>query len=273
MTTAELLPIAHAALDVARKMIAHPPTHIRQKGDRDLVTDRDLAIEAAVKALLSRETPDFEFLGEEQPHSLSADKPTWVLDPIDGTSNWVRDIPLCGVSLALIKDDETLLGAIDLPFFGTRCHALRDGGAYSGHKQLQVSGANELANSMVSLGDYATVGDIERHNRELLHLTEALAATAERVRMLGTAAADLAWLASGKLDATVMLSNLPWDTAAGVLLAREAGATVLDRTGAPHTLRSSAVIAAATPELASAIHHLMLVGQHDTAPNQGTPQR
>lgn len=249
-------------------MIANPPTHIRQKGDRDLVTDRDLAIEAAVKALLAQESPDFEFLGEEQPHDISIEKPTWVLDPIDGTSNWVREIPLCGISLALVQDGETLLGAIDLPFFGTRYHALRDSGAYSGRHQLQVSGASELGESVVSLGDYATAGDAKHHNRELLHLTEALAARVERVRMLGTAAADLAWLAGGKLDATVMLSNLPWDTAAGVLLAREAGATVLDRTGAPHTLRSSAVIAAATPELASAIYQLMPEEPQD----QGTGQ-
>ena len=97
---------------------------------------------------------------------------------------------------------------------------------------------------MVAIGDYAVGIDAETRNRPRLALTGKLAARVQRVRMFGSAAVDLAWVAEGRIDASVMLSNTPWDTAAGVLIAREAGAVVVDLDGSPHTTNAQATIAA-----------------------------
>jgi myo-inositol-1(or 4)-monophosphatase len=93
------------------------------------------------------------------------------------------------------------------------------------------------------MGDYAVGANAEARNRTRLHLTEALAGRALRVRMLGSSAIDLAWLAEGRVDASLTLSNHSWDVAAGVILAREAGAVVLDLNGQPHSTESAATIA------------------------------
>ena len=110
--------------------------------------------------------------------------------------------------------------------------------------------------------DYATGSEAASRNQIRLRITTVLAARAQRVRMLGSAAIDLAWVASGKLDASVMLSNKPWDTAAGVLIAREAGARVTDLGGRNHDLTSTATIAAA-PGISD--HLLNALGQDSFA--------
>ncbi|MBX6769999.1 MAG: inositol monophosphatase, partial [Actinomadura rubrobrunea] len=208
----------------------------------------DYAIERAVRDNLRAKTPDIAFLGEEEGKSGTGDL-MWVLDPVDGTANYVRNLPLCGISLALIHHSRPIVGVIDLPFLGARYHAAHTIGAYQADRRLQVSMTTNLKDAIVALGDYAVGEGAETKNRLRLALTERLAARVQRIRMLGSAALDLAWVAEGKLDAAIMLSNKPWDTAAGVLIAREAGAVVIDTDGIDHTLTSTATIAV-TPNLA-----------------------
>ncbi|GAA4605015.1 hypothetical protein GCM10023107_70290 [Actinoplanes octamycinicus] len=105
---------------------------------------------------------------------------------------------------------------------------------------------------MVALGDYAVGDGADDKNRARFALTQRLATSVQRVRMHGSAAIDLAWLAAGQVDAIVMLANKPWDTAAGVIIAREAGAVLVDQDGTPHHTGSSATIAA-NPALLPAI--------------------
>ena len=121
-------------------------------------------------------------------------------------------------------------------------------GAYADGKRLRVSQTSTLANALVSIDQYAFGEDAERKNRWRLRLTERLAHDAQRVRMLGASAIDLAWTAEGRLDACIMLGNKPWDTSAGVLIAREAGARVLDHNGSEHSEQSRSTIAV-TPTL------------------------
>jgi myo-inositol-1(or 4)-monophosphatase len=96
---------------------------------------------------------------------------------------------------------------------------------------------------VISIGDFAVGEGARERNRVRLFLLDRLGARAQRIRMIGSAAIDLAWVAHGKLDATIILANLPWDTMAGVLLVRESGGLVLDRDGTGHTADSSATIA------------------------------
>jgi myo-inositol-1(or 4)-monophosphatase len=135
---------------------------------------------------------------------------------------------------------------IELPFLGTRYTALQGQGAYAGEKRLHVSQTATLGNALVSIDQDAFGEDAARKNR--LRLTERLARDAQRVRMLGASAIDLAWTVEGRLDACILLGNNPWDTSAGVLIAREAGGRVLDHDGTEHTPQSRSTIAV-TPTL------------------------
>jgi myo-inositol-1(or 4)-monophosphatase len=157
-------------------------------------------------------------------------------------------LPLCAVSLSLYDANTVVVAVIDLPFIGTQYTALLGQGAYADDKRLRVSQTSTLANALISIDQYAFGDDAERKNRWRLRLTERLAHDAQRVRMLGASAIDLAWTAEGRLDACIMLGNKPWDTSAGVLIAREAGARVLDHDGSEHSQQSLSTIAV-TPTL------------------------
>jgi myo-inositol-1(or 4)-monophosphatase len=221
------------------------PAEIRLKGDRDVVTDVDITVQNEVREFLARMTPDIAFLGEEETSTaaLDGDQDVWTLDPVDGTSNFAHGLPLCAVSLALVRRGEPVVAAIIAPFLDLRYVAAKGHGAFGNGVQLQVSKATNLAESIVSIGDYAVGDQAASKNKRRIRLTTLLAERVERVRMFGSAALDLAWVAEGRTDATIILANKPWDTAAGVLLAREAGALVVDATGAAHGFRSSETIA------------------------------
>ncbi|ALG08744.1 inositol monophosphatase family protein [Kibdelosporangium phytohabitans] len=243
---AELMPIASQAVSMARKIIQQrAPVSVTAKGDRDMVTDVDLAVEDAVRDFLARETPDIRLVGEEHGDTGAPNSTLWwVLDPIDGTANFARGIPLSAVSLALVDGTQAVLAAIDLPFMDTWYTARAGGGAYANGEPMRCSAVTELSDAVVSIGDFAVGGgEAAEKNRVRLALLADLGARVQRVRMIGTAAVDLAWVAQGRLDATVNLSNKPWDTMAGVLLVREAGGLVLDYDGSSHTSESVNTVA------------------------------
>lgn len=120
------------------------------------------------------------------------------------------------------------------------------------------------------MGDYAVGNNAEERKRPRLALTHELAARVQRVRMFGSAAVDLAWVADGKTDVLVMLSNDPWGTAAGVLIAREAGAAVVDIDGNPHTMTSRAAIAA-SPKLVADLVELVAAATSRSRPSSWPP--
>ncbi|MGK5443246.1 inositol monophosphatase family protein [Micromonospora sp. URMC 105] len=248
----ELLPIAVEAVKRAGEAMRHrSPGALTLKGDRDFASELDYAIERDMRAFLSTETPEIGFLGEEEGHTGSAEM-QWVLDPIDGTANFVRGLPLCAVSLALVYRNEGVLAVIELPFLASRYTAARGDGAYANGQEIRVSSTSDLREAMVAIGDYAVGPGAEARNRLRLALTAQLAAEAQRVRMTGSAALDLAWLAEGRFDAALTLSNHAWDMAAGGVIAREAGAAVIDQDGADHDVNSAVTLAAA-PALVGAV--------------------
>ena len=244
-TTATLVQIAHEAIDAASELArTHPPGVLTPKGDRDYASEVDFTIERTVRAFLRSRTPSIVFVSEEENAKPDDVAEWWTLDPIDGTVNFAHSLPLCGISLALIRDTRPVLGVIDLPFLGARYWAAQAEGAYRDQSELRVRDVNHLDDAVLAIGDYAVGPGADQKNRARLNLTQLLAARALRVRMLGSAAVDLAWLAEGKVDASMTLSNRPWDVAAGVILAREAGAAVVDQDGSTHTTDSAATIAA-----------------------------
>ncbi|MFF4205657.1 inositol monophosphatase family protein [Streptomyces sp. NPDC001668] len=234
----------HAVDRAAALFTAKAVGTVTSKGDRDMVSELDVAVEEQVRAFLQRETPEVGFFGEEQGgHSLEGDL-TWSLDPVDGTANLVSGLPLCGISLGLFRGSRSVLGVIDLPFLSERFQAAEGHGAYCNGERLRVRGTSALREAIVAIGDYAVGEGSAKRNQRRLKITQLLTERALRVRMFGSAAIDLAWVAAGRLDATITLSNHPWDMAAGVAIVREAGGCVMDADGRSHQITSRATIAA-----------------------------
>lgn len=258
MDNSELLDIARGAVAIADDLLRNrAPSVVTAKGDRDMASDLDFAIEQEVRGFLRECTPDISFLGEEEGRvSHGTGELTWVLDPIDGTANFVRGLPLHAVSLGLIQHLRPIIGVISTSMQANAYWAVENGGAYLGDEQIHASQVTDLPDAIIALGDYAVGEGAEETNAVRFAITQQLARHVQRVRMLGSAAIDLAWVAQGCLAGAVMLSNKPWDTAAGVLLAREAGAVVVDVQGRPHTTESHSTVAVA-PALADGLLALL----------------
>ncbi|MCV7244187.1 inositol monophosphatase family protein [Mycobacterium mantenii] len=247
-TMQELFEIAWQATQIgATRLKKSQPSSVQHKGDRDTVTDVDLTIQRDIDDYLTQITPDIALLAEESEHQpdIETSEWLWVLDPIDGTSNFVHGLPLCAVSLALLHAGRTVLAVTHAPLIGKTYHAIEGKGAFVNGQRITASATDSLSGAIVSLGDYAVGHDAGRLNAHRLALTTELVPRVERIRMIGAATLDLAFVAEGALDACVMMSNKPWDTAAGTLLAREAGALLTDARGNPHTHKSASTIVTA----------------------------
>ncbi|GGU26315.1 inositol monophosphatase family protein [Lentzea flava] len=261
-----LADVARKAVRIGHELIktARPET-VTEKTDRDTFTDVDVRIEREIRAYLAEATPDIGFVGEEEGRSDRAANSAylWGLDPIDGTANFVHGIPLCGISLALVRGAHTIVGAVSLPYLELHYSAVAGRGSFVNGKRLTASGTTELAKSIVAMGDYALGENAVEKNRQRIALTAELAAQVERVRMFGSAAHDLVWLAEGRVDAAIILSNKPLDLAAGILIAREAGVLVIDSTGSEHTSTSTHTIAVApgiSSKLLALVRSVMRMG-------------
>jgi myo-inositol-1(or 4)-monophosphatase len=224
------------------------------KTDRDYATDTDYAIEDELRQLLADLTPDIGFLGEERGHTGSRER-YWCLDPIDGTTNYSRGLPNFGICLALVEGSTPVLGEIALPAHGER-YTVRDGVALMNGGPIQAAQTSTISDAIVCLGDFATGEAGAEKNRQRLRTVERLANTVGRVRMNGSMATDLAWLAAGRLDAVIVHSNKPWDMAAGVALAWAAGAVVTHHDASTYTLEGPNLLAAAPHLQPHLLRHL-----------------
>ena len=242
-----MLAIAEQAAEVARHAIRSRVGELaifRKPGLHDLTTELDYRIEDSVRELLAKETPRFGVIGEERGGARDLSGPVWVVDPIDGTVNFQRGLPLCGFSIALVEGDAPTIGVIDLPFLDERYTAARDRGARVNGHAIHVSDIAAMERASIAVGDFPVDPEADglgiAHQATLLH---RLGRAALRTRMLGSAAIDLAWVASGKLDASITLFGKPWDVAAGVLIVQEANGVAVDLGSAPWTMQSHVVLA------------------------------
>jgi myo-inositol-1(or 4)-monophosphatase len=238
-----LLPVALAAAATGSEIIrTSPPRSVAEKSGWDV--GAELAVECAVRSRLAAETPGVGFLGaEEERAGQPGAEWAWALGPIDVTSDFARSVPLSAVSLALLHHGHPVLGVIDAPFLEKRYHAVEGRGAYLGDRRLVVGPAPDLRDAVVAIGEYPAGNESDRRSQLRLAAAVELTPRVHRVRMLGTAVLDLAWVAEGRRDASVALGHRPWGIAAGVIIAREAGATVVE-TGSPHDVGPATAITA-----------------------------
>jgi myo-inositol-1(or 4)-monophosphatase len=194
----------------------------------DLVSEADLASEQAIKALLAKRRPDDGFVGEEGGSEQGMSGLSWVVDPLDGTVNFLFGVPQWCVSVAVRDGEGTLAGAVYDPNREELFTAMRSGGAMlsgpEGVVELRGSGREELATAMVATG-FAYDAKVRAAQAKVL----ARAASEVRdIRRFGSAALDLAWTAAGRFDGYFERTVKPWDIAAGALICERAGLSVLD---------------------------------------------
>lgn len=202
------------------------------KGATNLVTNIDKTSEAIIVSRLRKVSPDFSVLAEEA-HDINLGGPfRWIIDPLDGTTNYVHGFPFFSVSIALEKQGEgIILGVVYDPLRRELFCAEKNKGAYLNNKRIRVSKVNRIRQSLVATGFTYDSNAIKQKNMK--HFSDFLV-TAQAIRRAGSAALDLCSVACGRLDGFWELDLNPWDVAAGVLIVGEAGGLVtrFDNTGA-----------------------------------------
>lgn len=222
----------------------------------DIVTYADREVEALIRRRLAAERPGDGFLGEESGAEPSTTGLTWIVDPIDGTVNFLYGIPMYAVSIAVVSGEPdprhwtALAACVVNPVLDEEYSATRGGGAALNGVPLQVAGPTDLSQSLVGTGfSYDPARRIEQATRLV-----PLLGRVRDIRRIGAASLDLCAVAVGRLDAYIERGLQPWDHAAGILIAEEAGASVLTPAGAPAS-RDLTVVSAPgiRAELASAL--------------------
>lgn len=218
----------------------------REKAARDLVTEADLASQQAIRTLISEEFPDHGFLGEEDPVAEQLSRPyCWVVDPLDGTTNYVHDFPFYAVSVAVAREGQPVAGAIFDPF-REECFLAAEGqGACLNGKPIAPSTTTDVREALVAVsfppqwrGDSP---DLQAFLQVVPHC--------QAVRRTGSAALNLAYVACGRLDAHWAHQIHPWDSAAGFLLVRESGGVATASRGGAFQLVHGDYFVAATSQL------------------------
>lgn len=213
---------------------------VAYKGAIDLVTEADLASEQAIVALLRERHPDHDILAEEgNSRCLGADQ-RWIVDPLDGTTNFAHGFPWFAVSIALEVRGEVVLGAVLNPHNRELFVAERGQGATLNGRTLRVSTTAELDRALLATG-FAYDHKSNPANNYLQF--ERFQRVAQAVRRAGVASLDLACVAAGRFDGFWELKLKPWDVAAGVLLVEEAGGRVSDYAGLPMPLDKGEILA------------------------------
>jgi myo-inositol-1(or 4)-monophosphatase len=211
------------------------------KGPANFVTAADRRAEETLYAELSKARPGYGFLGEEGGEREGADKThTWIVDPLDGTTNFLHGIPQFCISIGLQREGTIVAGLLYNPATEELFVAERGKGAFLNDQRIRVAARRRLADSVVACGlPHLGRGDIELGQRE----THAVQGQVAGLRRFGAAALDLGWVAAGRLDGYWERNIKPWDIAAGLILVREAGGFVSDMDGADEMLAKGHILA------------------------------
>jgi fructose-1,6-bisphosphatase/inositol monophosphatase family enzyme len=216
---------------------------VRAKGKGDFVTETDLAAEQAVLAILQREFPAHAVLSEETSAKVERwdEGWLWVVDPLDGTYNYSRGIPIFAFNIALCHNGEPVLGLTLAPVGGDEFFATKGGGLFANGARATVAATPSLNESVLGID----TGYDDRRAAYLLSLLAELWPGVQKVRVLGSAALGIAFAACGRYDLFVHHFVFPWDIAPGILLVQEGGGMIVDRDGGPANIYSEGVIGGA----------------------------
>ena len=213
---------------------------ITYKGDINIVTEADKMSEDLIIAEIIRVFPNHGILSEESPSIAGSADARWIIDPLDGTTNYAHAFPVFCVSIALEIEDSVALGVIYDPIRDELFTATRDNGAFLNGSKIKVSAINNLTRSLLATGFPYDIRDSRENNLDYFN---AMAIKVQAIRRAGAAALDLAYIAAGRFDGFWELKLKPWDTAAGSLIVQEAGGSISDMTGNNWNISSPGMIA------------------------------
>jgi len=213
---------------------------VRFKGEIDIVTEADQQAESMIIAAIHNQYPDHDILAEESPATHAGSLYRWIIDPLDGTTNYAHGYPVFCVSIALEREGISILGVVFNPMLGEMFVAVKGQGAFLNDKPITVSETTELSRSLLATGFPYDIRFTKENNMD--HF-ESMALKAQAIRRAGSAALDLAYVAAGRFDGFWELKLSPWDTAAGCLLVEEAGGTITDLHGEGFTLTAPHIVA------------------------------
>jgi myo-inositol-1(or 4)-monophosphatase len=240
MLLAAAVSAAAAGGEIVARSFDDPPV-ARAKAVGDWVSDVDTSSERAVRAILTEAAPGIPVFGEEEGGERGA--LGWLVDPLDGTTNFLHHFPVVGVSIGLVADGQPIVGVVQAPMLGDVYTAVRGGGAHRNGQRLAVS-ERPPEQAVCATGFPFRRADLLPG---YLPSFEAALDAFEDLRRAGAASLDLAWVASGSFDGYFELALGPWDVAAGALLVEEAGGRVSDWSGDPDAWLDSGDIVVGNP--------------------------
>ncbi len=236
--------MAAAALKAARGLIRDfgevEQLQVSVKGPADFVTAADLKADRTLKAELSRARPGYGLMFEESGVTEGDGRHRWIVDPLDGTMNFLHGIPHFAISIGLERDGEMVAGVVYEPTRDELYWAEKGAGAYLNDRRLRVSARRQIGEAVFGTG----MNPRNRRNPVDAAVREAITAQAAGVRRFGAASLDLAYVAAGRLEGFWEFGLQPWDFAAGMLLVREAGGYVSDLSGGHAMMISGDILAA-----------------------------
>lgn len=224
------------------------------KGPSDFVSQADLNVEKTLFEELSLKREGYGFLMEERGNIEGADKThRWIIDPLDGTTNFLHSIPLFAISIALEREGELVAALIYNPIMDEYFTAERGKGAFLNDRRIRVAARKQLKDAVIVTG---IPHRGKPNHAEFLKEEQAMMSQVAGIRRTGSAALDLAWLAAGRFDGFWERNLAPWDIAAGTLIVKEAGGHVTDLAGDDKMLSNGHILAANIP-LHKAMHQLL----------------
>jgi myo-inositol-1(or 4)-monophosphatase len=212
---------------------------VRYKGEVDLVTEVDEQAEQVIREILLGAFPAYGMLAEEGGALVGEEDARWIVDPLDGTTNYAHQLPIFCVSIALERSGEVVLGVVHDPIREETYVAERGGGATLNDEPIKVSNTEELIQALIATGFPYDRAEMP----EAIELFGRFTATTQGMRRLGSAALDLCYVASGRLDGYYERGIWPWDLAAGALILEEAGGKVTDYRGGILNLEGREIVA------------------------------
>jgi len=211
----------------------------RIKPDNSLVSDIDISAEAKIHEIITTVFPNHAFWGEEGGKSHQESPNLWIVDPLDGSHNFLQDIPIFTMSIAYVENGELKVGVIHDPLHGELFWAEKGKGSFVNNESIHVSSESEFSDTTVGF----TRGPHKENKMLLGRIYSTVGSEVRNTRILGSAALHFAYVASGRFDALVNIGNHPWDFAAGILLISEAGGKVTDLVGNELNFEKDKIIA------------------------------
>ena len=218
----------------------HQRNKIKLKGRVNLVTEADLASEKLIIKAIEKIYPDHSILTEEESSVEKKSDFRWIIDPLDGTTNYAHDFPFWCVSVGLEYQGEIIVGVVYDPIGDELFYASKKNGSYLNRKKITVSSRRQLEKSLLATGFPYDIGTSRENN---LKYFSRFAKNAQAVRRAGSAALDLCYLACGRFDGFWELKLAPWDTAAAKLIVEEAGGRVTDFCGEKYSVYDKYILA------------------------------